>query len=64
VGVATLDAEGEADRELELLVLGGSEVVERSGVLVLFRVVLVLVLVEEDFGLAVVVVVGLGSSLP
>jgi hypothetical protein len=52
--------------ELELLVLDGSEVLEGGGVLVLLGRVLVVVLVEEGFGLEVVVGTGsdLGSSPP
>lgn len=59
IGVATLEvAEGEGD-ELELVVpvIGGTEVVEEGGTLVLLGVVLV---VEEGVGCSVVVVVGTG----
>lgn len=54
--------EGAGD-ELGLLALGGGEVVEGGGVLVLLGTMLVLVavLVEEGFGCSVVVVVGVGA---
>lgn len=52
--------EGAGD-EFGLLVLGGGEVVEGGGVLVLLGTVLVLVLVGEGFGCSVVVVVGVGA---
>lgn len=61
VGAAALEVEeGEGD-EFGFVTLGVSEVVEGGGVLVLLRGVLVLVLVEDDFGCSVVVVVGTGS---
>jgi len=58
VGAATLEVEEGGGDELEPMVLGGSEVVEGGGVLVLLG--MVLVLVEEGVGCSVVVVVGTG----
>jgi len=58
VGAATFEVEEGGGDELELVVEGGSEAVEGSGVLVLLG--RVLVLVEEGFGCSVVVVVGTG----
>lgn len=53
---AGLELELEEGEELELLVLEGSEDVEGGGVLVLLG--RVLVLVEDGFGLGLVVVLG------
>jgi len=58
VGAATLEVEEGGGDELEPMVLGGSEVVEGGGVLVLLG--RVLMLVEEGVGCSVVVVVGTG----
>lgn len=58
VGAATLEVEEGGGDELEPMVLGGSEVVEGGGMLVLLG--RVLVLVEEGVGCSVVVVVGTG----
>jgi len=58
VGATTLEVEEGGGDELEPMVLGGSEVVEGGGVLVLLG--RVLMLVEEGVGCSVVVVVGTG----